>query len=250
MTVLIIDDENKARRVVEHLLVSNYPAIKTVYHAATLKEGVEIIKKEKPGIVFLDIEMPEHSGLEIFDLLAHHPIDFQLIFVTAYNQYAVDAFKLSATDYVLKPVGIDDLSKAVDKALVNIEQQQKFHNAEMLERLFKQLSINKIALEIPRGVSFVSYDDIYYFEADGMYTKVHFGNKKHELICKPLRYFEKQLIDKSFFYRSHRSYLVNLRHLTELVKKDGFQLMLDNGINIPMTKTKYQEFMSIINEVF
>ncbi|MEO1626519.1 MAG: LytTR family DNA-binding domain-containing protein, partial [Bacteroidota bacterium] len=205
MNIIIIDDENKARRVLEQVLIDACPTIDTIYHASNLQEGVGIIKTEKVDIVFLDIEMPEHSGLEIFDLLGNVPVDFQLIFVTAYNKYAVDAFKLSATDYVLKPISITDVKSAVDKALHNIKSQQKNYNAEMLKRLFKQLSVNKIALEIPRGITFVSYDDIYFFEADGMYTKVHFENKKHELICKPLRYFEEQLVDKSFFYRPHRS---------------------------------------------
>ncbi|PQJ78530.1 LytR/AlgR family response regulator transcription factor [Polaribacter porphyrae] len=251
LNILLIDDENKARKLLEKLLLNSFSdKISNIYKASNLKEGVEIIKQTKPDIVFLDIEMPEHSGLEIFKLLDDDTIDFQLIFVTAYNQYAIKAFKLSAIDYILKPIDKKELTVAFSKASKNIKNNNHRNSLKEIKNALNHFSINKIALEIPKGISFVSHDDIYYLEADGMYTKVYFSNNKFELICKPLGYFEEQLKLKSSFYRTHRSYLVNLRHLKELIKKDGYQVILDDDTSIPITKNKQKEFMTVIEEFF
>ena len=116
--VLIIDDENKSRRVLEELLKINVKEIDSILHASDLVSGVEIIKNEKPQIVFLDIEMPQYSGLQILEFFTEQEVDFQIIFTTAYNHYAIEAFKLSAIDYLLKPLDVEELVSAVDKAIL------------------------------------------------------------------------------------------------------------------------------------
>lgn len=248
--VLIIDDESKARNLLETILQDNFPKINAIYQASNLTDGVVIIEQKKPNIVFLDIEMPQYSGLEILDFIDGKKVDFQLIFVTAYNQYALEAIKLSAIDYLLKPISKKELKIAFYKALGNIKLQKNIDNVTALKKVLQQFSLNKIALEIPKGISFVSHEEIYYFEADGMYTNVHFANKKYEVICKPLKHFEEQLIEKPEFYRTHRSYLVNLRHLKEITRKDGFQVILDNNVSIPITKNKQKDFFKLIDEIF
>lgn len=250
MKVLIIDDENKARTLLEYLMRRECREITTILQAPDLEKGVEIIRREQPKIVFLDIEMPKYSGLEILDFFENEVVDFQIIFTTAYNQYAIEAFKLSAVDYLLKPIDGSELKIATEKAIQNIKQEGDNYKLDDLKKAFQQLSINKLALDIPKGILFVSHDDIILFEADGMYTKVFLRNNKTELICKPIKHFAEQLEKTAFFYKPHRSYLINLKHIKVLSKKDGYHLIMENNKTIPIAKDKREEFIKIIQDVF
>ncbi|MDX8554493.1 LytTR family DNA-binding domain-containing protein [Tenacibaculum sp. 1B UA] len=249
MKALIIDDEAKARSVMKTMLTEFFPEIKNVITADNLVNGVKSIKENNPDIVFLDIEMPEYSGLEILDFISE-PIEFQLIFTTAYQQYALEALKLSAIDYLVKPIDREELRVAINKAKVNINQKKVTAQFSELKKAIQSLSSHKIALEVPGEIIFVSHEDILYLEADGMYTKVHLANRERELICKPLAYFENQLQGNNLFFRCHRSYLINLHYLEKFVKKDGDFLLMQNQTTIPISKTKKQEFLKIIKEVF
>ena len=250
MKAIIIDDENKARRLISSLLTEHCPEITSLLEADDLETGVALIKEHRPDIVFLDIEMPKHSGLEIANFFEPNEINFQIIFVTAYNDYAIQAFKLSAVDYILKPVDISELKSAVEKAKKNIESKSITNRLDDLKKVFQQLSLNKMVLEIPKGILFVSHDDIILFEADGMYTKVYMKNNESQLICKPMKHFVDQLIDKPIFYTPHRSYLVNLKYIKELSKKDGFHLIMENNKTIPIAKEKKDEFMQLVQDLF
>ncbi|WP_299680478.1 LytTR family DNA-binding domain-containing protein [uncultured Tenacibaculum sp.] len=250
MKVIIIDDENRSRRVLKSILEDNCTEVNIILEASNLIEGVQLIKKEKPSIVFLDVEMPKHSGLEILDFFTNESIDFQIIFTTAYEQYAVEAFKLSAIDYVLKPIDEKELIKAFKRAKQVINDNQIKNKLENLEKALHQLSLNKIALEVPKGIIFASHEDIMYFEADGVYTKVHLENGKTELICKTLKHFTEQLVNQPLFYKPHRSYLINLKFMKELVKKDGFHIVMNNLSTIPIARDRKDEFIEMINRVF
>ena len=250
MKALIIDDEVKARRLLERLLEETCPDISEIKLASDLESGIEIIDSFQPNIVYLDIEMPKYSGLQILNLLGDRTIDFQIIFTTAYNQYAVEAFKLSATDYLLKPIDVNELKAATLKAITVLRENTINNQLQDLKKAFNQLALNKIALEIPKGVIFISHDDIVLFEADGMYTKVHLENGSSQLICKPLKHFVSQLSALPIFYKPHRSYLVNLKHIKELSKRDGQHLVMSNSKTIPISKDKRDEFMKVIQEVF
>lgn len=250
MKVIIIDDENKARRLISTLLTENCSDITLQLEANDLETGVALIKEHQPDIVFLDIEMPKHSGLQIVDFFEPHEMNFQIIFVTAYNDYAIQAFKLSAVDYILKPVDILELKTAIEKAKKNIESKSINNRLDDLKRVFQQLSLNKMVLEVPKGILFVSHDDIILFEADGMYTKVYMKNNESQLICKPMKHFVDQLEDKPIFYKPHRSFLVNLKYIKELSKKDGFHLIMENNKTIPIAKEKKDEFLQMIQDLF
>lgn len=250
MKVIIIDDENKARRLISTLLTENCSDITLQLEVNDLETGVALIKEHQPDIVFLDIEMPKHSGLQIVDFFEPHEMNFQIIFVTAYNDYAIQAFKLSAVDYILKPVDILELKTAIEKAKKNIESKSINNRLDDLKRVFQQLSLNKMVLEVPKGILFVSHDDIILFEADGMYTKVYMKNNKSQLICKPMKHFVDQLEGKPIFYKPHRSFLVNLKYIKELSKKDGFHLIMENNKTIPIAKEKKDEFLQIIQDLF
>jgi two-component system LytT family response regulator len=194
--------------------------------------------------------MPKHSGLQILDFFEPNEINFQIIFITAYNEFAIQAFKLSAIDYLLKPIDITEFKSAIEKAKIAIEKSSITNKLDDLKKVFQQLSLNKMALEIPKGIIFVSHDDIILFEADGMYTKVYMKNNESQLICKPLKHFVEQLQDKAFFYKPHRSFLVNLKYIKEFSKKDGFHLIMENNKTIPIAKEKKDEFLQLIQNVF
>lgn len=250
MKAIIIDDESRARRVLENIISEDCSDITELLEASNLKEGVALIKSEKPDIVFLDVEMPQHSGLEIIDFFENEAMDFHIIFTTAYGQYAVEAFKLSAIDYLMKPIDAEELKAAVAKVKTIVDEVNIKSKLENLEKAFQQLSLNKIALEVPKGIIFASHDDILFFEADGVYTKVHLADGKSELICKTLKHFTDQLKEKPLFYKPHRSFLINLKFMKEVVKKDGLQVIMKNQKSIPIARDRKEEFMLMINRVF
>ena len=250
MKVIIIDDESRARNVLSTLLKEECSGVSTILEASNLKEGVAIIKKEQPEIVFLDVEMPQNSGLEILDFFKNETIDFQIIFITAYSQYAIEALRISAIDYLMKPIDIDELNLALEKATKALSKENITHKLENLEKAFQQLSLNKIALEIPKGIIFVSHEEILYFEADGVYTKVQLATGKSLLICKTLKHFTDQLKEKPLFYKPHRSFLINLKFMIEVVKKDGLHVVMQNKKTIPISRDRKDSFLQMINNVF
>ena len=249
MKAIIIDDEKRARHLLSQLITTHCASITSIEEAQDLALGVSLIKATKPDVVFLDIEMPNQSGL---DILTYFPnaIDFKIIFVTAYNQYAVEAFKRSAVDYLLKPVDTNELIEAVSKAENALKANNLNEQLHKLRESLKQLSVDKIALEIPKGILFASHSDIVYFEADGMYTNVQLIDGKQKTICKPLKHFVEQLQANAMFFKCHRSYLINLRHVDELVKDDGDYLLMHNQKRIPMSKSKRDQFLEVIKETF
>lgn len=250
MKALIIDDEIKARDVLSLLVNQLCPNILEIETASSLEVGVKQIKTFKPDIVFLDIEMPEHSGLEIIDFFKGEIMDFHIIFTTAYNKYAIEAFKISAIDYLLKPIADNELINAVNKVEAFVKQNKFEQKIENLEKAFNQLALNKIALDVPKGIAFVSIDDIILFQADGAYTKVFLKNGKTELITKNLKHFTEQLKDSDFFYKPHRSYFINLKFMERFVKEDGYYIMLSNKMAIPVSRDKRDTFLQMVEKIF
>jgi two-component system LytT family response regulator len=249
MKALIIDDEKRARHLLSNLITEHCTSISEIQEASDLTSGVTLINNTKPDIVFLDIEMPNKTGLEILEYFPNQ-IDFKIIFVTAYNQYAIEAFKMSAIDYLLKPLDITELKDAISKAQKAIKVNNLNDQLNKLRNSLKQLSVDKIALEIPKGILFTSHTDILYFEADGMYTNVHLITGKQKTICKPLKHFVQQLANNSMFFKCHRSYLINLKYVDELVKDDGDYLLMNNQKRIPVSKSKRDHFLEVIKEIF
>ena len=249
MKAIIIDDEPRARNLLQKMLAEINNISLEVFTAKNLLEGIALIEKEQPKLVFLDIEMPEHSGLEIFNFIKA-PVNFKIIFTTAYNQYAIEAFKQNAVDYLLKPIDIDELEKAVEKAQKLIFSERLTHQIEDLSKALQKIAINKIALEVPKGILFVAHDDILYFEADGMYTNVFLKNGDKKLICKPLKIFVEQLQEEDLFFKCHRSYLVNLQYVVEFSRKDGDQLIMSNQKSVPISKSNKENFLKVVQQIF
>ena len=250
MKILIVDDEFKARRLITNLLEAEYGKKVTLIQASNLPDAVALIKEEQPEVVLLDIRMPEYSGLDIVRFFDAEQMNFQIIFTTAYNEYAVEAFKTSASDYLLKPIDPDELFAAIKKAQNNIKTSDLNKKLSNLEEAFVKLSVKKIALEVPKGFMFVNHEDIIMFEADGMYTTVHLHKKPSQTICKPLKHFVDQLNDNPIFYKPQRSFLINLKYISEVKRNEGLYIILENGKSIAVSRDKREEFLNIIASVF
>ena len=199
------------------------------------------IKKEKPDLIFLDIEMPWMSGFEMLDVLDE--IHFSVIFTTAHDQFAAKAFRISAVDYLLKPIDANDLKEAVKKAQQKVEQQQRQANIENLLRNIKQPSSQqKIALPYRDGYEFVEVTHIIYCQAEGAYTKVFLDNKKYIVVSKTLGDIE-ELLPADLFQRIHHSTVVNLDYVTHFVRSDGGYVKLQTGESLIVSKSKKEAVM-------
>jgi len=249
MKAIIIDDERKARNVLRILVEENCPKITQIFEADNLLDGVALIKKEEPSIVFLDIEMPEHSGLEILNFIDKEVTSFEIIFTTAYSEYAIQAFQLSAIDYILKPVRPTQVKEAVDKAIQFIGKSKINERLAELKNCLSNSNFSKIGLPYADGIKFVEFNDIVLLEADGMYTKVSLKNNKTILVSKPLKFFVETLQKVKVFYKPHRSYLINLKYIKEYVKKDGGYIVMENDKTVSLSKDKKEEFLEIIQSI-
>ena len=249
MNVLIIDDENKARSLLSTILNEFCSEVGTIYQASTLLEGVEIIKNDKIEVLFLDIEMPQHSGLELFDFIPVESVNFEIIFTTAYSEYAIKAFEFSAIDYLLKPLRPNKVKEALEKALKSLNQNQVQQRLLELKNSLSSDKFSKLALPVEDGVLFVKLDEICVLEADGMYTTFNLLGNRKILISKPMKYFSDLLENKELFYKPHRSFLVNLKYLQKVVKKDGTYIEMENEMRIPVSKEKKEELVNLLQDL-
>lgn len=242
---IIIDDEERARNSLSTLLREFCPEVNVLAMAANVPEGVLLINKMRPDLVFLDIEMPDYNGFELLGFFRE--VDFEFIFVTAYNEYALRAFEVSAVDYLLKPVEIGLLQAAVDKA-----RKRRFANTmqqriEVLRDAFAGDELRRIALSLSDGMVFVEVADIELLEADGAYTKVVQRDGTSILVSKKLKVFEDLLLHRPNFARPHRSYIVNLNRIRRYNRGESL-LLMDNGTTIPIARDKKQEFDALLRD--
>ncbi len=249
MKAIIIDDEPKARNLLRILVEENCPKITQIFEAGDLLSGVEIIKQEAPSVVFLDIEMPEHSGLEILNFIEKDVVNFEIIFTTAYSEYAIQAFQLSAIDYLLKPVRPNQVKVAVDKAIEFLGKSKINTKLEELKQSLSNNNFEKIGLPVNDGIKFVNFKDIIMLTADGMYTSITTTEDANLCISKPLKHFVELLKNISIFYRPHRSHLINLKHIKKYVKSDGGYIVMENDKAVSISKEKREEFLQIVSSI-
>lgn len=239
INAILIDDEERARDSLRTLLTSYCPDVNIVAECANVPDGVLAINKHNPKLIFLDIEMPEYNGFELLSFF--RDVDFEIIFVTAYNDYALKAFEVSAVDYVLKPVDIDKLKAAVEKASKRLEGHDMKNRLDVLKDSFKTNQFNKIALPLAEGLLFVDVMEIVYLEADGAYTNVWLKDGSKILVSKKIKFFEEVLEGRQNFFRSHRSFMVNINFIKKYNRSDN-SLLLDNGKNIVISRDRKTEF--------
>jgi len=236
---IIIDDEARARNTLSTLLKEYHPQVEIVASCANVPDGVLAINQKRPQLVFLDIEMPEYNGFELLSFFRE--IDFQVIFVTAYNEYALKAFEVSAVDYLLKPVDIDKLRVAITKVEEKLNSYDMQNKLEVLKDTFKTGQFNRIALPVAEGLLFIEVPDIVFLEAEGSYTNVWLRNGSKILVSKKLKFFEEILDTRPNFFRSHRSFIVNINFLKKYNKNES-SLTLDNGKTAYISRDRKAEF--------
>jgi two-component system LytT family response regulator len=246
MKVLLVDDEPKARSILRNIITEYTQGIDVVGEASSVNEAVKSINKLKPDLVFLDIEMPNENGFALFDYFDVPP--FETIFCTAYSQYALQAFEVSAIDYLLKPISISKVQAAIEKAIKTRGQNKIIEQVAALKENLSVQQLQKIGLPLSDGLQFIKMDDLLYFEADGSYTHVITAKEKF-LVCKKIKEFDELLQNDNRFYRVHRSYLVNILKITKYSKKEGATLIFENHKVIPVAREKKSDFDEFIGRI-
>jgi len=233
MKAIIIDDEKRARVSLSLLLAEYCPEVTLVAECENLPEGVKAIRKHQPDLVLLDIEMPGHSGLELVDFFDENEIHFSIIFTTAYNEYAVQAFKLSALDYLLKPIVPDELINAIGR----LERQKSIQFKALADNM-QQENFEKIAVPSGNSLQLLKISDILYIKGEGAYSEVTMRDKTKHLVSRNLKNFEEILLKDKRFLRTHKSYIVNFDAVVAYNKSDGGWLAMNNGASIPVSSEK------------
>jgi two-component system, LytTR family, response regulator len=246
MTAVIVDDESKNRASLKTLCEKYVPNLQIEGLAESVASAKEIIDRCDPDLVFLDIRMPVEDGFEL--LKKYTDVPFDVIFTTAFDQYAIKAFKFSAIDYLLKPISIQELQEAVEKVRKKRGKSEKEADAPVVSNIstLKDNLINgsfdKIALPTTEGFSFVKRDDIIRCEASGNYTIFYLENKQKYVITKTLKYYDEILAEFNFF-RVHKSHLINLSYVSKFIRgKQGF-IQMNDGKNIEVSTRKREELL-------
>ncbi len=252
LKAIIIDDETLARENLKMLLQDYCPQIEIVGMADSAKTGRELISKITPQVVFLDIRMP--SGSEGFELLESIPEKkFQVIFVTAFKDYAIKAFNANAIHYILKPIDIDDLKEAVAKLISRNEQfidnNENFLNYKSsLENLIQNMTSStqakRITINHSKGFKIIDPNDIIYLEGEGNYTNIYCSDNTRLVDTKAIGIYD-DMLDKKKFFRIHKSYLINLQYVKEYLNEDGAFAIMKNNAQLAISRLRVNEFLEI-----
>ncbi len=242
---IIVDDEPKARRVLEALLKEYCTDVEVVAVADDVPAGVLAINQHKPDVLFLDVEMPGYTGFQLLDFFRE--VDFEIIFTTAHSGYALQALRVSAIDYLLKPIQVSELMAAVAK-LKTREAETKQRLAALQEN-FKNNAIRRFALPVAEGLIFVEADTINYLEADGAYTHFHLADGRKIMVSKKIKEFEEALTQQNNFFRPHRSYIINLKKIVQYARQGGGYIVLQGDVQIPLARERKNDFLEIVGRI-
>ena len=248
LKTIIIEDEQHAANLLEGMLTDINPDIKILDKCGDLPSGVKSIKRYSPDLVFLDIELPIYSGIQLFDFFNPEELNFRIIFTTASDEYAVKAFEMSAVDYLMKPIQQEKLKKAVEK----VYSKQDIPNSEILpilKRNFEGDSHKKIVVPVNNGFEILDLKDIYYFKAEGSYTQIYFSNGKTMLVSKNLKHFEFILKGVPGFLRIHRSFIANIQYAKKILRNDGGVLLLENKTELPISEDKIELILEMLQKL-
>lgn len=246
MTALIIDDEKNSREVLETMLRKYCPEITVLTSCGGAGEALDRIQKEKPDLLFLDIEMPGMNGFEMLEHLKEP--GFELIFTTSYSEYAIKAIKHSALDYLLKPIDKEELIAAVQKASRNKPSFSPSRIERLLELLENKKVSKRFGVSTSEGLTILNAADIVYCESDGPYCKFYFANNKTLISSKTLKETEEVLQDCDFC-RIHNSYLINMKFVDKYIRGEGGEVILTNGKKLPVSRAKKQDFLQLFEKI-
>ena len=239
LNAIIVEDEEKSREILRNYLTKYCPNISILGEASNVDDALVLIKNNTLDVVFLDVEMPYGNAFDLLDKV--ETINFETIFVTAYNHYAIEALNAHASYYLMKPISIDELIKAVDY-VTEVRIKEDALQDEILVPKTKTVN-GKITIPQLDGFEIINTSDILYCKADNNYTEIYLNNNKKKLVSKTLKYFEDALTDASFA-RVHKSYLVNVNEVVKYVKGKGGSLVLSNGKQIIVSASKKSQLLS------
>ncbi|UOE40715.1 LytTR family DNA-binding domain-containing protein [Chryseobacterium suipulveris] len=245
MKAIIIEDEKRAQIYLKGVINQVAPEIEVVAICDDLPSGVLAIRKFQPEMVFLDIEMPKYNGLEIVNFFGKDEIQFNIIFTTAYNQYAIQAFKTSALDYLLKPIDPEELKETMER--YKQKQLTTFHKLQVAK-----LSIahtERIAIPDGNNLIMIEVNEILYLKADSNYTDIHLTNGKKYTTSRILKNFEETLSSYSQFFRCHKSYIINILHTLKFSRVNGGTIVLKNDVEIPISIEKTDTFLKAFKKI-
>ncbi len=238
LNAIIVEDESNSREILRNYLAKYCPDVKLAGEAASIQEGLKLIKENQLDLVFLDVEMPFGNAFDLLDQVPDRT--FETVFVTAYNNYAMDALNSHAAYYLMKPINIDELIKAVEFVLETKKKEEALED-KVLKPKLKSVE-GKITLPQQDGFQVLDVKDILYCKADDNYTEIHLENKKI-LVSKTLKYFEETLAAFSFA-RIHKSYLVNVNEVVKYKKGKGGSVVVSNGRELMVSASKKKDFLA------
>lgn len=244
LKAIIIDDELKSRESLRILIEDFCDNVTVAASCQNVSEGLAAIEKFKPDVIFLDIQMQRETGFDLLNKVKE--ISFEVIFTTAYSEYAIKAFKFSAIDYLLKPIDIEELKAA----LVKVEKKVSGNIAGRLKQMMDNLKTGnsenfKLALPTNEGLLFIKVNEIVYCEASSNYTEIHMLDGKKHLVSRTLKEYEDMLAENNFF-RIHHSYLINLNLLKKYVRGDGGYVVMNTDTSLDVSKRKKEAFLERI----
>ena len=248
LKAIIIDDSPQARKLLLMMLEEHVNDLEVIGEAEQAVQGLALIKEHHPDVVFLDIEMPGKSGIQLAEQLLIEKINPAIVFTTAYNDYALNAFRLSAIDYLLKPINENHLEEAIEKIKKlhpKAEEEKKLKNFidNYEENLPKTLSVPSTS-----GYIFIKINEIQYIKADGSYTHIYTVSEKTITVSKNLKYFETALEGYPQFARVHRSYLINIFQMKKFDKHNRGEIVMNDGVLIDLARDRRDEFFEILDK--
>jgi two-component system LytT family response regulator len=245
---IIIDDEKHCCDNLRWLLKQYCPEIEIAAVCNDAESGLYEIRLHQPQLVFLDVEMPMMTGFEMLEVLPE--INFDIIFTTAFDQYAIKAIRFGALDYLVKPIDKDELRSAVDKFLKRTQRDSFKQLTALFTHIKKSndLSFQKIALPTLHSYELVPLNNIMFCESSSNYTNIHLNNGQSILISRTLKEIE-DLLDMDPFFRVHNSYLVNLQYAVRYIKGEGGMLVLNNDVSIPVSRNRKEELLKLITHL-
>lgn len=247
LTAIIIDDEQKSREGLEAMLHNMVEGVSVVATADSVTTGIKAIVKNKPDIVFLDIEMPKRDGFELFD--AFDSIDFEVVFTTAHEQYASKAFRTTAIDYLIKPIDISLLKEAVERARKKRDKDKVNKNFEVFVNNMKTNKNNQqIAISSSDGLLFIKIDNIIYLRGDGAYTYFFLKSGERITTSKNLKEYE-DLLSEYDFFRVHKSSLIHLHEMKKYVRGEGGYVVMSNGDSVDVSKRRKEHFLAALSKL-
>ncbi len=248
ITAIIVDDAAPARRLLKLMLTEHAPQIYLLGEASNANQALDMVKQLQPDVVFLDVEMPGKSGLQVVEELHNACLPCDVVFTTAYNKYAIQAFRLSAVDYLLKPIDEVQLVEAVQKLMVKKAMNNtNMHLKQLVENL-KTKTPTSISIPIVNGYEFVKLQNIISIKADGSYVNIILADGQPIVVSKNLKYFEQSLEGFGQFVRVHRSYIINLQQMKRFERSGRGTIVMNDDSEIDLARDRRDGFFAVLEQ--